>query len=244
MIGSSIGGFSAADHLFRDYYLEGRAGPFIIPTSMNTGPSANVSIRFGLGGPLVNVDGACASGTHSVGHAFQMIRAGSVDVALAGGADSTFTRGVMAAWSALGVLSERNDDPARACRPFSADRDGIVLGEGAGVIVLESEESARRRGKEDPGRGPRLRGVGGLSQPDAALSGWTRPGHDDGPARCRPARRAGRLRQRPRHRDALERQDRDGRHQGRLRGGRLPGPRRRQQGRAGSWHRRRGRPQS
>jgi 3-oxoacyl-[acyl-carrier-protein] synthase II len=176
MIGSSIGGFSAADHLFRDFYLEGRAGPFIIPTSMNTGPSANVSIRFGLGGPLVNVDGACASGTHSVGQVFQMIRAGSVDVALAGGADSTFTRGVMAAWSALGVLSERNDDPARACRPFSADRDGIVLGEGAGVIVLESEESARRRGQEILGE---VLGYGA----SADCHSLTQPS-PDGPARA------------------------------------------------------------
>jgi 3-oxoacyl-(acyl-carrier-protein) synthase len=148
MIGSSIGGFSAADYFYRDFYLKGRAGPLIIPTSMNTGPSANVSIRFGLGGPLFNVDGACASGAHSIGQAHQMIRTGSLDVALAGGADSTFTLGVMAAWSALRVLSERIDEPAKACRPFSADRDGIVLGEGAGVVVLESEESARKRGQE------------------------------------------------------------------------------------------------
>jgi 3-oxoacyl-(acyl-carrier-protein) synthase len=148
LIGSSIGGFSACDHAYRDFYLHGRAGPLIIPTSMNSGPSANVSIRFGLGGPLFNVDGACASGTHSVGQAYQHIRSGTTEVALAGGADSMFTLGVMTAWSALRVLSRRNDDPARACRPFSADRDGIVLGEGAGVLVLESEESARRRGQE------------------------------------------------------------------------------------------------
>jgi 3-oxoacyl-(acyl-carrier-protein) synthase len=115
---------------------------------MNTGPSANVSIRFGLGGPLFNVDGACASGTHSIGQAFRLIRGGTIDVAVAGGADATFTEGVVAAWAALRVLSERTGDPARACRPFSADRDGIVLAEGAGVLVLEAEESARRRGQE------------------------------------------------------------------------------------------------
>ena len=148
LIGSAIGGFSASDHFYRDFYLKGRAGPLIIPISMNSGPSANVSIRFGLGGPLFNVDGACASGTHSIGQAFQMIRSGLLDVALAGGADSSFTLGVMTAWSALRVLSKLTDEPARACRPFSADRDGIVLGEGAGVLVLESEESARRRGAE------------------------------------------------------------------------------------------------
>ncbi|HET8725572.1 MAG TPA: beta-ketoacyl-[acyl-carrier-protein] synthase family protein [Anaeromyxobacteraceae bacterium] len=147
LIGSSIGGFSASDGFFRDYYLNGKAGPLIIPTSMNTGPSANVSIRFGLGGPLFNVDGACASGTHSIGQAFRLVRSGAVDVAVAGGADSCFTAGVVAAWDALRVLSSHDEEPARACRPFSADRDGIVLAEGAGVLVLESEESARRRGQ-------------------------------------------------------------------------------------------------
>ncbi len=147
MIGSSIGGFSASDPHFRLFYREGKAGPLIIPTSMNSGPSANVSIKFGLGGTLFNVDGACASGTHSVGQAFRLIRAGDVDVALAGGADSMFTPGVVAAWAALRVLSTLDEDPARACRPFSADRSGIVLGEGAGVLVLEAEESARRRGQ-------------------------------------------------------------------------------------------------
>jgi 3-oxoacyl-(acyl-carrier-protein) synthase len=148
LIGSSIGGYSAADHFFRDYYLHGRRGPFVIPTSMNTAPSSNVSIRFGLGGPLINVDGACASGSHSIGQGFHLIRSGTVDIALVGGADSPFTRGIMEGWCALRVLSERNDTPSEACRPFSADRDGLVLAEGAGVLVLESETSARRRGRE------------------------------------------------------------------------------------------------
>ncbi len=145
LIGSSIGGFSASDHFFRDYYLHGWRGPFVIPTSMNTAPSANVSIRFGLGGPLINIDAACASAAHSVGYALNLIRTGVVEVALAGGADSPFTLGVMEGWCALHILSRRNDTPATACRPFSADRDGLVLGEGAGVLVLESERSARRR---------------------------------------------------------------------------------------------------
>ena len=147
LIGSSIGGFAASDYAYRDYYTKGKSGPMIIPSSMNSGPSANVSIRFGFGGPLFNVDGACASGTHSVGQAFQHIRSGVLDVAICGGADTVFTTGVMMAWTALRVLSKLVDEPARACRPFSADRDGIVLGEGAGVLVLESEESARRRGQ-------------------------------------------------------------------------------------------------
>jgi 3-oxoacyl-(acyl-carrier-protein) synthase len=148
LIGSSIGGYSASDYFFRDFYLHGRSGPLIIPTTMNTAPSSNVSIRFGFGGPLMNVDAACASGSHSVGYAFNLIRAGAIELAVAGGADSPFTLGIMKAWCALRALSERNDEPAAACRPFSADRDGLVLGEGAGVLVLESEVSAKRRGRE------------------------------------------------------------------------------------------------
>jgi 3-oxoacyl-(acyl-carrier-protein) synthase len=148
LIGSSIGGYSASDHFFRDYYLHGWRGPLVIPTSMNTAPSSNVSIRFGLGGPLINVDGACASAAHSIGYGFNLIRAGALEMAVVGGADSPFTLGVMEGWCALRVLSERNDVPSEACRPFSADRDGLVLGEGAGVLVLESEASARRRGRK------------------------------------------------------------------------------------------------
>ncbi len=147
LIGSSIGGYSASDHFFRDYYLHGRRGPLVIPTSMNTAPSSNISIRFGLGGPLVNVDGACATAAHSVGYGFNLIRSGVIEVALVGGADSPFTLGVLEGWCAIRALSVRNDAPAEACRPFSADRDGFVLAEGAGVLVVESEESARRRGR-------------------------------------------------------------------------------------------------
>jgi 3-oxoacyl-(acyl-carrier-protein) synthase len=145
LVGSSVGGFAASDSFFRDYYLRGRRGPLVIPTSMNTAPSSNVSIRFGLGGPLVNVDGACASAAHSVGYGMNLIRSGQVEVAVVGGADSPFSLGVMEGWCALRVLSQRNDAPEEACRPFSADRDGLVLAEGAGVLVLESERSARRR---------------------------------------------------------------------------------------------------
>jgi 3-oxoacyl-(acyl-carrier-protein) synthase len=148
LIGSSIGGYSASDHFFRDYYLHGWRGPLVIPTSMNTAPSSNVSIRFGLGGALINVDGACASSAHSVGYGFNLIRSGALDIAVVGGADSPFTLGVMEGWCALRVLSERNEVPSEACRPFSADRDGLVLGEGAGVLVLETEASARGRGRE------------------------------------------------------------------------------------------------
>ncbi|MFQ5615223.1 MAG: beta-ketoacyl-[acyl-carrier-protein] synthase family protein [Anaerolineales bacterium] len=146
IIGSSIGGFSASDPVFRDYYMRGRRSAMVIPLSMNYGPSANVSIRFGYQGPLMTVDAACATAAHSIAYAFNMIRTGMLEIAVTGGGDSPFSQGVMAAWCTMKALSLRNDAPATACRPFSADRDGMVLGEGAGILVLESETSARRRG--------------------------------------------------------------------------------------------------
>jgi beta-ketoacyl-acyl-carrier-protein synthase II len=146
IIGSSIGGFSASDPSFKSFYAEGRMSTFTIPVSMNVGPASNVSIRYGFGGPLMTVDAACASSAHSIGYAYNLIRTGMLEVAVAGGADSPFSPAVVGAWCVLHALSERNDDPGHACRPFSADRDGLVLGEGAGILVLESERSAERRG--------------------------------------------------------------------------------------------------
>lgn len=146
IIGSSIGGFSASDPFYRDYYRQGHIIPLIIPISMNNGPSCNVSIRYGFQGPLMTVDAACASGAHSVAYVYNLIRTGTLQVAVTGGSDSPFSQGVVAAWCALRALSERNEAPATACRPFSADRDGMVLGEGAGILILEAESSALRRG--------------------------------------------------------------------------------------------------
>jgi 3-oxoacyl-[acyl-carrier-protein] synthase II len=148
VIGSSIGGFVASDPLFKDFYLHHKYTPLVIPISMNMGPSATVSIRHRFQGPLMNIDAACASATHAIGNIYHLIRAGVLDIALTGGADCAFSRGIVMAWCAMKALSERNEDPAHACRPFSADRDGLVLGEGAGVLVLESESSALRRGRQ------------------------------------------------------------------------------------------------
>ncbi len=146
VIGSSIGGFSASDPFFKVFYEGKRQSPFTIPISMNLGPSSNVSIWFGFQGPLLAVDAACASSAHSIGHAFNLIRTGMLDLAVTGGADSPFSPAVVGAWCSLKALSERNDNPGEACRPFSKDRDGLALGEGAGVLILESERSAQRRG--------------------------------------------------------------------------------------------------
>ncbi len=146
IVGSSIGGYSASDPFFKSHYLNDRVSPFTIPISMNIGPGSNISIKYGFQGPLVNVDAACSTAAHSIGHAFNMIRNGSLHVAVTGAADCPFSPGVVAAWVALRAVSTRDDNPAEACRPFSADRDGMVLGEGAGILILESESHALSRG--------------------------------------------------------------------------------------------------
>lgn len=146
MVGSSIGGYAASDPSYKSFYLQNRISPFTIPVSMNAGPAANISIKYGFQGPLLNVDAACATAAHSIGYAFNMIRHGNLQIAVTGAADCPFSPAVFAAWAAMRALSSREDCPAEACRPFSADRDGLVLGEGAGILVLESEGHALRRG--------------------------------------------------------------------------------------------------
>jgi 3-oxoacyl-(acyl-carrier-protein) synthase len=146
LVGSSIGGYSASDPYFKYFYTYDRLSPFTIPISMNVGPGANISIKYGFQGPLMSVDAACSTAAHSIGCAFNMIRHGNLQVAVTGAADSPFAPAVVAAWAALRAISSREDSPAEACRPFSADRDGMVLGEGAGILVLEAESHALRRG--------------------------------------------------------------------------------------------------
>jgi len=146
LVGSSIGGFSASDPFYKEFYLNNHRNPFTIPISMNIGPGANISIKYGFQGPLLNVDAACATAAQSIGYAFNMIRNGTIQAAVTGAADSPFSPGVVAAWWALRAISSRDDSPEDACRPFSADRDGMVLGEGAGILILESESHALRRG--------------------------------------------------------------------------------------------------
>ncbi len=146
IVGSSIGGFSASDPYYQEFYESGKQSGLVIPISMNSGPSANISIRYGFGGAQFTADAACATAAHSIGMLFNQIRSGQVEIGVTGGADSPFSRAVLQAWSNLRVVSTRNGNPESACRPFSADRDGMVLGEGAGILVLESEASAVRRG--------------------------------------------------------------------------------------------------
>ena len=146
LVGSCIGGYSGADQYYKTYYAGGRLSPFTIPNSMNIAPGANISIKYGFQGPLLSVDAACSTAAHSIGYAFHMIRSGMLQAAITGAADSPFSPVVVGGWLALHAVSSLVDPPGEACRPFSADRDGMVLGEGAGILVLEAESHALRRG--------------------------------------------------------------------------------------------------
>ena len=123
-----------------------RADPMIITRSGQHMGAARVARELGLRGPNTTINTACASGTDALGHALNLIRLGHAPVILAGGTEAIITRLALASMGRLGALSRNNDDPEHACRPFDLDRDGFVLGEGAGVLVLESEGSARARG--------------------------------------------------------------------------------------------------
>ena len=123
-----------------------KADPFIITRSGQHMGAARVARELGLRGPNTTVNTACASGTDALGHALNLIRLGHARALIAGGAEALIGRLALASMGRLGALSRNNDDPEGACRPFDRDRDGFVLGEGAGVLLLESERSARARG--------------------------------------------------------------------------------------------------
>ncbi len=147
-IGAGIGGLPAIEHYHKVLLEKGsdRVTPFFIPMVIINLASGQVAIRLGAKGPNSCAVTACATGNHCIGDAFRLIQRGEADVMLAGGAESTICPLAVAGFSAAKALSRRNDDPARASRPFDRDRDGFVLGEGAGVLVLEEYERARQRG--------------------------------------------------------------------------------------------------
>jgi 3-oxoacyl-[acyl-carrier-protein] synthase II len=150
IIGSGIGGISTIETQHRRL-LEGgpgRISPFFVPMMISNIASGQVSMRFGARGPNYATVSACASGTHAIGDAFRWIRLGDADVILAGGAEAAITPMSVGGFCSMKALSTRNDDPRRASRPFDRERDGFVLGEGAGVAVLEEEEHAKRRGAQ------------------------------------------------------------------------------------------------
>ena len=147
MIGSGIGGITTlldGEHVLLEKGPD-RVSPFIIPMLIINMASGLVSMRFGAKGPNSSVVTACATGNHAIGDAFRLIARGDADVMIAGGAEAMIVPLTIAGFSAMKAMSTRNDEPERASRPFDADRDGFVCGEGAGIIVLELLEHAVRR---------------------------------------------------------------------------------------------------
>jgi len=147
-IGSGIGGLQLIEETDAVYQESGprKIGPFFIPGTIINMISGNLSIMYGLKGPNVAIVTACTTGTHSIGDAARMIEYGDADVMIAGGAEAPITRLAVGGFAAARALSTRNDDPATASRPWDKDRDGFVIGEGAGVMVLEEYETAKKRG--------------------------------------------------------------------------------------------------
>ena len=147
-IGSGIGGFTVIEREHRAL-LEGgprKISPFFIPSSIINLAAGQVSIRFGARGPNSAPCTACSSGAHAVGDAFRVISRGDADAMICGGSEAAITPMGVGGFAAMRALSTRNDEPQRASRPFDAQRDGFVVGEGAGVLVLEELEYAKRRG--------------------------------------------------------------------------------------------------
>jgi len=147
-IGSGIGGFTVIEREHQAF-LEGgprKISPFFIPSSIINLAAGQVSIRFGARGPNSAPCTACSSGAHAVGDAFRVIARGDADVMICGGSEAAVTPMGVGGFAAMRALSTRNEEPARASRPFDKDRDGFVVGEGAGVLVLEELELAKKRG--------------------------------------------------------------------------------------------------
>jgi 3-oxoacyl-[acyl-carrier-protein] synthase II len=148
MIGSGIGGLNEfeAQHTIMMEKGPSRISPFVIPKLMVNAGSGQVSIKWGLKGPCSAVATACASAANAIGDALKWIQAGWADVMITGGSEAAITHMGLGGFASMRALSTRNDDPTRASRPFDRDRDGFVLAEGAGILIVEAEEIARRRG--------------------------------------------------------------------------------------------------
>ena len=148
LVGAGLGGLPAIER-YHSLLLEGgykKISPFFIPMLIINLAPGHISIRFGAKGPNVSSVSACATGTHSIGDAYHIIKRGDADAMIAGGTESTVTPLGIGGFAVMKALSTRNDDPQGASRPFEKGRDGFVLGEGAGIVILEEYEAAKERG--------------------------------------------------------------------------------------------------
>lgn len=150
IISSAIGGLGSLQEATLTNYREGprRVSPFLIPMLMPNGGAGMAAIEFGIKGPCFSVASACASGADGIGTALMMLRTGMIDAALTGAAEATITSTGVAAFDRVGAMSRRNDDYSMTPQPFDRNRDGLVMGEGAAVLVLERESDAKARGAE------------------------------------------------------------------------------------------------
>ncbi len=148
IVGSGIGGLPMIEETQRDYLERGprRISPFFVPASIINMISGHISIRYGYTGPNLSIVTACTTGLHCIGEAGRLIQHGDADVMVAGGAEATVSPLGIGGFASARALSTRNEDPQTASRPWDRDRDGFVLGEGAGVLVLEEYEHAKKRG--------------------------------------------------------------------------------------------------
>jgi len=150
IIGSGIGGFKTIEDTHEVFMTKGpkRISPFFIPSAIINMASGMVSIKYGLKGPNLSVVTACATGAHALGDAFKLIQRGDADIMFAGGTESAITPLAVGGFSNMKALSRRNDEPEKASRPFDKDRDGFVMGEGAGILIIEELEVALSRGAD------------------------------------------------------------------------------------------------
>jgi 3-oxoacyl-[acyl-carrier-protein] synthase II len=178
-LGSGIGGLSTIEHNHSQLLKSGprRVSPFYIPASIINMISGHVAMKYGFKGPNFAISTACTTGTHNIGYAARTIAYGDADVMLAGGAEAACTPSGMAGFCSARAMSTRNDNPEGASRPWDQDRDGFVLGDGAGVLVLEEYEFAKKRGANI------LAEVSGFGMSDDAFHMTTPPENGEGAAK-------------------------------------------------------------
>lgn len=178
--GCGLGGLSSIER-YRDMLVEkgpARISPFFIPMAIPNMASGHISIMFGAKGPNTVVCTACAAGSHAIGEAFKTIQRGDADAMICGGSESVVTQLALSGFAALKALSTRNDEPEKASRPFDRDRDGFVIGEGAGILVLESLDAAQARGARI------LAEIAGYGLTGDAYHMTAPPDDGEGAARC------------------------------------------------------------